>query len=363
MTRVPALGTTCTLAQVTRGSAQEPARRGGVAARRRAEAPERERAGASGAGVKASRSTTRRRPDESRGTQRTTKAEQPEKTARVRARQVRSRAGVRERSTEVERRRPERERDPAPPRRRRASRVPDGAAEGRLHVEGGLGDDATRRERLSEGSQYLLDVLASRRAVRRIIGAVTLLLAVAGAGMLAYPFATNLYTRRVQQQLVDDLFTPELRGQYADGRVEVGDSLTRISIPSIKVKTVVVEGTTANALRAGAGHYVDTPLPGETGNVAIAGHRMTFGKPFGNLDRVREGDEVTLETPLGMNHYRVVKAPYVVDATDWSPIAQTPGKTLTLTTCHPRGSDRQRLIVKAEFVRFVARSDAGEGAA
>ena len=61
-------------------------------------------------------------------------------------------------------------------------------------------------------------------------------------------------------------------------------------IPALNVDTVVVEGTGATALRAGAGHYPNTPLPGEEGNVAIAGHRTTYGKPFANLDRLAVGD-------------------------------------------------------------------------
>lgn len=209
-----------------------------------------------------------------------------------------------------------------------------------------------RNDRLSEGSRYLLDALHSRKGVRRAIGGLALVLAVVGVGMLAYPFATNLYTRRVQDRLESELFTPELRAKYETGTLAVGDSLTRLSIPDIKVSIVVVEGVSANALRAGAGHYPNTPLPGEESNVAIAGHRSTYGKPFANLDQLESGDEIILETPLGKNYYRVSKAPYVVASDDWAPIAATPGrKTLTLTTCHPKGSAKQRLIVKADFVK------------
>ena len=75
---------------------------------------------------------------------------------------------------------------------------------------------------------------------------------------------------------------------------------------------MVVEGTGASALRAGAGHYPNTPLPGEEGNVAIAGHRTTYGKPFANLDRLKPGDEIILETPVGKYTYKVSRDPFVV---------------------------------------------------
>jgi sortase A len=61
------------------------------------------------------------------------------------------------------------------------------------------------------------------------------------------------------------------------------------------------------------------------------------------------GDQVVLETPIGRHVYTVTKAPFVVSNTDYSVISQTPGHTLTLTTCHPKGSARQRLVVKAEM--------------
>jgi sortase A len=123
-------------------------------------------------------------------------------------------------------------------------------------------------------------------------------------------------------------------------------------IPDINVDVVVVEGTTASALRAGAGHYPDTPLPCEIGNVGIAGHRTTYGRPFHNLDLLKPGMEITLQTPVGECTYQITKDPFPVSPKDVSVVANTPDEaTLTLTTCHPKGSARQRLIVKATLVR------------
>jgi sortase A len=174
-------------------------------------------------------------------------------------------------------------------------------------------------------------------------------LLVAAAGMLGYPFYTNLYQSRVQQRLDNQLVSPELQQAYRDRNVGTGDALTRIRIPAINVDVVVVEGTTASALRAGAGHYPTTPLPCETGNVAIAGHRTTYGKPFANVQLLKPGDEIILETPIGSCTYKVSQAPFVVTPRDTSVVAPTPGSALTLTTCHPKGSARQRLIIRAEL--------------
>ena len=213
-------------------------------------------------------------------------------------------------------------------------------------------DDASPRlrDRAGEGVGFLLDALRSRPVARRLLSGMSLLLAVIGVGLLAFPFATNLWQERLQSRLDRQLASPALRQSYQSGTVGEGDALTRIKIPAIHVDVVVVEGTSASALRAGAGHYPNTPLPGEVGNVAIAGHRTTYGKPFANLDQLKPGDTVELDTPVSRIIYQVAQNPFVVDASDWSPIAQTPDKTLTLTTCHPKHSAKQRLVVKAKFV-------------
>jgi sortase A len=143
-------------------------------------------------------------------------------------------------------------------------------------------------------------------------------------------------------------------------------------MPSINVDVVVVEGTGDDALRAGAGHYRDTRMPCESGNMGIAGHRTTYGRPFGDIDLLQPGDQITLETPVGSCTYQVLPAPsgrrpldgrgaaFVVDPTDISVVsapdtARTGERTvpvamLTLTTCHPKGSAAQRLVVQAALV-------------
>ena len=208
---------------------------------------------------------------------------------------------------------------------------------------------AEKPHRFRDGSQFFFESLRSRPVARRLLSGFSIITAVIAIGLLAYPLATNYLQDRLQSKLAIQLRSPQAKANYSAGHTPEGDALTRIVIPTIKVDTVVVEGTGASALRAGAGHYPNTPLPGEEGNVAIAGHRTTYGKPFANLDRLAPGDEVVLETPIGRHVYRVTKPPFVVPNTDFSVISQTPGRTLTLTTCHPKGSARQRLVVKADM--------------
>ena len=187
--------------------------------------------------------------------------------------------------------------------------------------------------------------------LRRVLSILSVALLIGAVGMLGYPVYTNVLSDREQSRLDRQIASPELEQAYRERRLENGDALTRIKIPALDVDTVVVEGTTASALRAGAGHYPSTPLPCEAGNVAIAGHRTTYGRPFSNLDRLKNGDLVVLETPIGTCTYEITRAPFVISPKDISVIHNDPSRQLlTLTTCHPRGSARQRLVVQATLV-------------
>ncbi|HEX2064655.1 MAG TPA: class E sortase, partial [Acidimicrobiales bacterium] len=170
-----------------------------------------------------------------------------------------------------------------------------------------------------------------------------------------YPFATNMWTDRIQSgledQLAEQIASPELQQAYRERKIETGDSLTRIKIPALGLDTVVVEGVTPSALRAGAGPYPQTPLPCEQGNVSIAGHRTTYGRPFGNVDQLKPGDTIELTTPIGGCVYQVSRAPWVVAPSELSVIDPTAERSLTLTTCHPKGSAAQRLIIRATWVK------------
>jgi sortase A len=188
------------------------------------------------------------------------------------------------------------------------------------------------------------------KTIRKSLTALAVVLALGGVALIAYPFATDLWAGRIQTTLREEFATSAQ--VYRAGDVAVGDALTRIEIPSIDVDTIVVEGTTPAALRAGAGHYPKTPLPGEPGNVAIAGHRTTYGRPFNQMDDLEPGDKIILTTPIGKHTYKVTGEPSVVSPDDWSPITDYAkgGSFLTLTSCHPEGSAAFRIIVRAELI-------------
>jgi sortase A len=197
----------------------------------------------------------------------------------------------------------------------------------------------------------LVELLRNKPWLRRALSGLSVLLVLGGLALVGYPFATNMWTDRIQERLENQIASPELQQAYKERKIETGDSLTRIKIPALGLDTVVVEGTTPSALRAGAGHYPQTPLPCEGGNVSIAGHRTTYGRPFGNVDQLKPGDTIELTTPIGGCVYQVAKDPFVVAPTDMSVIDTTAERSLTLTTCHPKGSAAQRLIIRATWVK------------
>ena len=234
--------------------------------------------------------------------------------------------------------------------------------------DGGFAYDVPDDRRSGAGG-FLLDSIRRRPLGRRLLSVVTALLFVGGAGMFAYPLFTDVYTEQVIQQRLEDEFVRIQADTFDEWQASVvgqtGKALTMIAIPALGVETLVVEGTSPSALRAGAGHYPDTPLPGQPGNVAIAGHRTTYGKPFNRIDELEVGAEIWLATPVGDHLYRVTEPPAggdcrqaqpgfggcITHPKDWQIVAPTSGSHLTLTTCHPKGSARQRLVVRAELVR------------
>jgi sortase (surface protein transpeptidase) len=154
--------------------------------------------------------------------------------------------------------------------------------------------------------------------------------------------------------------------------VPVGAAFAVLRIPRLGAdfSRVVVEGSGQDELAQGPGHYAGTAFPGQPGNVAIAGHRVGKGSPFLDLDLLQPGDPVVVETQNYWFTYRVlgdratgdlgtdpsgIPGREIVLPTDVDVIAPTPGAAgsapsgqyLTLTTCHPKFSARQRLIIHA----------------
>ena len=128
-----------------------------------------------------------------------------------------------------------------------------------------------------------------------------------------------------------------------------GDAIARIVIPKANVDKIVVEGVGVEDLKKAPGHYPGTPMPGEPGNAAIAGHRTTYGAPFYDLSDLAAGDEIMVTTRVGEFRYEVdtlqVVSPEAVEV-----LNPTEDNRLTLTTCNPRYSAAERLIVSAKLV-------------
>jgi LPXTG-site transpeptidase (sortase) family protein len=127
-----------------------------------------------------------------------------------------------------------------------------------------------------------------------------------------------------------------------------GEPIALLRIPRIGVDSVVVEGVGVEDLKKGPGHYPSTAFPGEVGNVGIAGHRTTYGRPFYDLDALSTGDVIELTTRQETFRYRVTRS-IVVAPSAGEVLAQGLDRMLTLTTCTPRYSARQRLVVFASL--------------
>jgi sortase A len=127
-----------------------------------------------------------------------------------------------------------------------------------------------------------------------------------------------------------------------------GEPAGRIEIPRIGLDAVFVQGVSVADLKRGPGHYPTTPLPGQAGNAAIAGHRTTYGAPFHRIDELTAGDEIRVTTVQGTFVYAVREA-LIVRPNQSEVLNPTPDNRLTLTSCHPKYSARQRIIVIADL--------------
>jgi sortase A len=132
-----------------------------------------------------------------------------------------------------------------------------------------------------------------------------------------------------------------------------GHAIALIRIPSILVNKAVVQGVGEQDLRMGPGHYPTTPMPGQPGNSAIAGHRTTYGAPFFRLNELVRGDPIYITTRQGRFEYKVLRS-MVVAPNDLAVLDRTRRPELTLTTCTPRYSAADRLVVQALLVGHPA---------
>jgi sortase A len=133
---------------------------------------------------------------------------------------------------------------------------------------------------------------------------------------------------------------------------DLGKGVARLEIPRIGVNRIVVEGATAGDLTKGPGHFPETPLPGQLGNAAIAGHRTTHLAPFFSLEKMQQGDEIIVTTLNGRYVYQVTGSEEVApeDYAAVIPTTDVTKATLTLVTCTPRYTATNRLIIHSELV-------------
>jgi sortase A len=203
--------------------------------------------------------------------------------------------------------------------------------------------------------------------VRTLIRSVGELCITAGMILLffvAYElWGTGAYTKAQQNKLNDEL-TKSWSGNVTSERVRLGHGLALIRIPRLGkgFHYVVIEGVSVADLRKGPGHYPGTAMPGQVGNFVISGHRTTYLAPFNRLNELRDGDTILIDTRSRQYAYQVT-AKKVVLPTDVNVVAPVPGhpkqfptkRLITLTTCNPKYSATQRLIVFGQLVRSTPR--------
>jgi sortase A len=194
------------------------------------------------------------------------------------------------------------------------------------------------------------------RAVLRFVASVmivsgALLITEAAITLLWQEPVSAVVAEREQAQLEDALFDPPERVLRREPLK--GDAIARIVIPAIGVSEYVVEGTDTEDLRKGPGHYPNTPLPGEPGTSAIAGHRTTYGAPFRDIDQLEPGQVIRVDMPDGTFVYRVEEV-RIVDDQDLSVLEPVGHRRLMLSACHPLYSAAERVIVFARQVRREA---------
>jgi sortase A len=154
--------------------------------------------------------------------------------------------------------------------------------------------------------------------------------------------------QRALERIPDPARKLTFRARALQRRLSDGDAMGRIVMPRIGVSEVFVEGTETGDLRRGPGHYPDTPLPGERGTVAIAGHRTTYGAPFRNIDQLERDDTIELRMPYGHFTYRVERT-RIVPPTETSVVDRVDHDRLVLSACHPLYSAAKRIIVFARL--------------
>jgi sortase A len=183
---------------------------------------------------------------------------------------------------------------------------------------------------------------AARWIANVLLCAGALLLGVWGGSLISTKVWQSWHSRAFDRSRIAAKSNPQVH-------VANGDILGRLSIPRLHVEAIIREGTSAPTLTVALGHIPGTSLPGQQGNIGVAGHRDSL---FRGLRDVTDNDEIVFETPNATYHYRV-KSTQIVMPQDVGVLNPGPSPELTLVTCYPFeyiGSAPQRFIVKAALV-------------
>ena len=216
-----------------------------------------------------------------------------------------------------------------------------------------------------------------------VVGAIGRFMMRAGAVILLFVayqlWGTGLTTARAQERLAREFnaqvaeFAPTTDSNEARSPVsavadlpvpEPGDPIARLSIPAISSDYILVQGVDLRWLQEGPGHFPQTPLPGQPGNAAIAGHRTTYKAPFNRLDELSPGDSITVQTLQGRFTYAVdaqidartgaASGHRIVSPDNLAILDQGGANRLTLVSCHPKFTASQRIVVTATLTTVPA---------
>lgn len=212
----------------------------------------------------------------------------------------------------------------------------------------------------------------------RIIGILGRIFVGAGLILLFYTgyllWGTGVYTKQEQQHAAEKIAqNPIITEQQLTGGAipparpaggaKIGEPLFTLKIPKIGLETVVVEGVDKDAsLKKGPGHFPDcnaisteecvndAKYPGEHGNVAISGHRTTYGAPFFKLNELEKGDVIDFISGRARYRYKMREQKIMDPVTGFGTVEQHGVDEVTLTACHPRFSATQRIIIQGDYV-------------
>jgi sortase A len=216
------------------------------------------------------------------------------------------------------------------------------------------------------------------RSYLRATGEILISLGVVVLGFMAYMYwgtaaregsAQRTFQAELGQQW--GAAGPSLAVLTSPDRLSLGQPFALLRIPRLGSgwKFAIVQGTGLPQLALGPGHVPGTALPGQIGNFAVAGHRVTAGNPFWSLPSMRPGDLVYVETIAGTYEYRVLSRPDLVPAGDTAMLSPVPGRPgakphlrlITLITCNPPWTGTNRVIVTGALIAVLPRDQGIEG--